>query len=430
MSRSIVAPVLISGLLLIPRVGGASPTVTTKSLYYGTTGNPFQAMVSCSSGEVLVSVAQDEGASAGVEVFQPDDGVLASSCVMPLPAGLDTTAVDGFNFIPGTFDIGAAVEHAGVELFRVDDLRTCLASGYYNVPQGPTRTTTPRDQPPPGTIDVVFALDGQYAFVANEYGVRQESDPKTVSGTVGVVAIERDASGFTSGTKLIEPSSAGLIETGGTAIPGISLSPDGTRLYVTSEVANEETMAAGSKNRVLAKTDCTQECARKGTGRNGLLTVIDVAKAEEGRGSDAILATVAAGCSPVRAAETADGKVLWVAARGDNRVLAFSTARLESNPDKALIGYAKTGGTAPVGIALFHHDRLLAVANSNRFCPGQKGNATILDATHPRTKRARVLKKIRTGLFPRNITVGPDDATLYLTNYSSNTLQVISTTVR
>jgi len=55
-------------------------------------------------------------------------------------------------------------------------------------------------------------------------------------------------------------------------------------------------------------------------------------------------ATVAAGCSPVRAAATSDGKVLWVAARGDNRVLAFSTARLESNPDKALIGYAGTGG--------------------------------------------------------------------------------------
>jgi DNA-binding beta-propeller fold protein YncE len=430
MISSMLITALASSLLLVPRVGSASPTVRTRSLYYGTTGNPFQAAVSCGSDEVLVSVAQNEGASAGVEVFRPDDGVLTSSCVMPMPASLDTGSVDGFNFIPGTFDIGAAVEHAGLELFRVDDLRTCLASGYYNVSQGPTRTTTPRDQPPPGTIDVVFTPDGGYAFVANEYGVRKESDPKTVSGTIGVVVIERDASGFTSETKLIEPPSAGLIETGGSAIPGITLSPDGTRLYVTSEVANEDTMAAGSRNRVLAKTDCTQECARKGTGRNGLLTVIDVAKAERGLGSGAILATVAAGCSPVRAAETADGKVLWVAARGDNRVLAFNTSRLESNPDKALIGYAGTGGTAPVGIALFHHDRLLAVANSNRFCPGQKGNATILDATHPRRKRGRVLKKIRTGLFPRNITVGPDDATLYLTNFSSNTLQVISTRVR
>jgi hypothetical protein len=42
------------------------------------------------------------------------------------------------------------------------------------------------------------------------------------------------------------------------------------------------------------------------------------------------------------------------------------------------------------------------------------GDAIILAATHPRTKRARVLKRIQTGLFPRNITVGPDDATLWV----------------
>ena len=86
MSRSVVTPVLISGLLLVARVGGASPTVTTRSLSYGTTGNPFQATVFGSSGDVLVSVAQNEGASAVVEVFQPDAGVLTSSCVIPMPA--------------------------------------------------------------------------------------------------------------------------------------------------------------------------------------------------------------------------------------------------------------------------------------------------------------------------------------------------------
>src|SRR5262245_5296626 len=146
MPRSVVTPVLISFLLLVARVAGASPIVKTRSLFYGTTGNPFQAAVA-SSGEVLVSVAQNEGTGAGLEVFQSADGVLTSTCMMPVPASLDTGEMDGFNFIPGTFDIGAAVEHAGLELFRVDDLRTCLASGYYNVSQGPTRTTTSRAHP-------------------------------------------------------------------------------------------------------------------------------------------------------------------------------------------------------------------------------------------------------------------------------------------
>ena len=37
------------------------------------------------------------------------------------------------------------------------------------------------------------------------------------------------------------------------------------------------------------------------------------------------------------------------------------------------------------------------------------------------------MQTIETGCFPRGITVGPDDATLYLTNFSSDSLQVIQT---
>ena len=113
-------------------------------------------------------------------------------------------------------------------------------------------------------------------------------------------------------------------------------------------------------------------------------------------------------------------------ARGDNRVLAFNTALLESNPNNALLGYADTGGTAPVGLKLFHNDQLLAVANSNRFNTGT-ANATILNVTSPAS--ASVVQTITTGLFPREVTVGADDATLYLTNYLSDTFQVIQTTV-
>ncbi|MGA2651130.1 MAG: hypothetical protein ABSF28_11435 [Terracidiphilus sp.] len=43
---------------------------------------------------------------------------------------------------------------------------------------------------------------------------------------------------------------------------------------------------------------------------------------------------------------------------------------------------------------------------------------------------ASVVQTIPTGLFPREITVGSDDMTLYLTNYDSESFQVISTTVQ
>jgi len=99
---------------------------------------------------------------------------------------------------------------------------------------------------------------------------------------------------------------------------------------------------------------------------------------------------------------------------------------LETNPGNALVGYADTGGTAPVGLRLFDKGKLLAVANSNRF-GGGTANLAILSVAVPAS--ASVAQTVATGLFPREITVGSDDATLYLTNYSSQSFQVISTTV-
>ena len=79
-------------------------------------------------------------------------------------------------------------------------------------------------------------------------------------------------------------------------------------------------MRRGGSNPILTRTGCYRQ-ADGGTQANGLLTVIDVAKAEANPSSAAIVSTVNAGCSPVRAVETADGSTLWVSARGDNRVL-------------------------------------------------------------------------------------------------------------
>ena len=49
----------------------------------------------------------------------------------------------------------------------------------------------------------------------------------------------------------------------------------------------------------------------------------------------------------------------------------------------------------------------------------------IVSAVYP--AGAAVLTTVAAGLFPREVNVGSDDATLYLTNYSSGSLQVIPT---
>jgi DNA-binding beta-propeller fold protein YncE len=269
-----------------------------------------------------------------------------------------------------------------------------------------------------GTLSVAVTPDGNHAFVSNEYGKATASENE---GNIGVVAIARDDGGsFSSATTLL-----GQIGTGGNAIAGMTLSPDGTRLYVTTEVRAPATVASGEGNPLLSESDCMQQASGP-TSANGLLTVIDVATAETSPGPGAILAVVNAGCSPVRMAETADGATLWLSVRGDNRVLAFSTSLLESDPDNALTGYVSSGGTAPVGLHLFHNDQLLAVANSNRFKTGT-ANGAILDVASAASPS--ILTTFQTGLFPREVTVGADDATLYVTNFDSDTLQVVTTTV-
>jgi DNA-binding beta-propeller fold protein YncE len=381
------------------------PTVTATSVTYATAGAPFQAIVS-SSGVVFV------GEPAGVQVFTPHSGVLTPTCIDTLGSSLlsEGGAVSELSYLPGGTNIAAGIGSPGAIFYNAAALQSCTAAGTV-VSQG----TIASDQ---GTQAISVTPDGKYAFVSNEYGVVTGT---VTEGNIGVVALQYDANGnVTTGSTLL-----GQISTGGNAIAGMVLSPDGTRLYVTTEIAASATAANGGSNPVLARTGCVQQTGGA-SNINGLLTVISVAKAEAAPNSAAILTTIDAGCSPVRMAETADESTLWVAIRGDNRVLAFSTAMLESNPNNSLLGYAATGGTAPVGIALFHSDQLLAVANSNRFNTGT-ANATILSVASPAS--ASVVQTISTGLFPREVTLGPDGSTLYLTNYDSDTLQVISTTV-
>lgn len=196
-----------------------------------------------------------------------------------------------------------------------------------------------------------------------------------------------------------------------------------------------------------------------GRVRNGLLAVIDVDKATKGMGQASIITIIAAGCSPVRAVETADGQYVWVAARGRNtqlplpvdpdargsQVLGFNRSALVSaSPNNAFLGYGDTHGTAPVGLGLFNHDTLLAVANSNRFdktgsecqnpppgVPPCTANVSIMDVSNPAQPTVvQIVPASSNDAFPRNVTVGPDDSTLYVPNADTNLLEVITTTVK
>ena len=397
------------------------PVVTATPTNYVTSGSAFRALP-LGNGNVLVSVTGG-ATNTGIEVFTPTSGGggLQASCTLSLPPSFIADGASSFGtyLTPNGDGLALALGVDGAIFYDLPTLQTCNTTGF-QVSQGPVASDE-------GTFDVTLTPDGKYAFVANEYGVASGAASK---GNIGVVALNYAANGdVMTGSTLL-----GQISTGGTAIAGVTLSPDGTRLYVTSEIAGSATNVAGASNPILTNAKCTQAVGSP-IEPNGILTVINVAMAEANPGPSAIISTVAAGCSPVRMVETSDQTTLWLTARGDNRVLAFSTGMLELNPDDALLGYADTGGTAPIGLRLFHNQQLMAVANSNRFTASGSGstNATILAIPTPTT--ARVVQTIPTGTFPREITVGADDATLYLTDYGlpsinsgASELQVIQTT--
>jgi hypothetical protein len=135
----------------------------------------------------------------------------------------------GMNLTPNGQGLAATLGVDGAIFYNLSTLQTCTSTGL-QVSQG----LLSADE---GSFDVVMSPDGKYAFVANEYGVAPGA---TAGGNVGVVALQYDSSGIVLVGTLV-----GEISTGGQTIAGVAISPDGSRLYATSEVEGSFTNAAG-----------------------------------------------------------------------------------------------------------------------------------------------------------------------------------------
>lgn len=422
--------------------GGGSTSrdlqVSMSSIEYGTFGYPMFA-IARNDGNILVSVSNVGGsamaaAQSGIQIFSKNQqsGVLSNPCsnqslnFFQMDTSSTVNQIFGLKPYPGYANsLGMAVEKAGADFYTIPNITDCT------VLMRPTNVAQPPFDPVGNrsAFDLVFTSDGRNAFVANEYGSALGG-----SGTIGVLNVVRNTAGDFTGTTFI-PNNFYLEVPGGQAIPGITLSHDGKRLYITAEVALNAAYQNPTKssNPTLVNNKCSNGSI------NGLLTVIDVQKAVAGQGtSQSAIQTIAAGCSPVRVVETSDGKTIWLTVRGDNKVLAFDVPTLiGANPNNSLIGSADSGGSAPVGLALFNQEQLLAVANSNRFTPNNPPgdpnitNISILDVRQPSS--AKVVNALASGglnYFPRNITVDPDGSTLYVTNFNIGTLQVIKTVTK
>lgn len=346
---------------------GGSPLTTIAA-----GGHPFTALPSKDGSALFISVVRDHGPN-GILVVHRSGGTYRAGAFVPVdgaPTGLALTP-DGRTLLAGADDRYAALSATAAERDDVPPI-SYLRNRFTN-----------------GAIEVLPSADGTHAFFSNE---RDDS--------VGIVAIGATATGTPS-----------LLFTGRIAtehLPvGMALSPDGARLYVTSEIGFGR----------------PEVCER---GRHaGSVAVIDVAAATANPPAAAVLSTATAGCEAVRIAIAPDGLTAWVTLRGENSLAAFDAAKLVSDPRHALLRKVRVGAS-PVGLALVRNGALAFVTNSNRF-DASATNSTVdaVDTAAILSGGDAIVRSYPTGAFPRELREAPQHDVVYVTNYNSGTVEVI-----
>jgi DNA-binding beta-propeller fold protein YncE len=183
---------------------------------------------------------------------------------------------------------------------------------------------------------------------------------------------------------------------------GLRVSSDGKWLYVASEARNAST-------------------------QQGTLTVLDLHKAET-KPPSSVVATVNAGCAPLRVIDSANGSAVWVTASGSDEVVGFSGPKLLSDPQHAIIARVRVGAE-PFGLTFINNENRIVVADSNKSAAaGAKPDLMVIDTAAALAGRPALLGVVPSGDLPRQFAVSPDGKTLLVTNSDSGQLEAINAT--
>jgi DNA-binding beta-propeller fold protein YncE len=286
--------------------------------------------------------------------------------------------------IPLTQALGIALTHdqryllvsgqSGLQVFSVSELEQGLSS-----PVGTLAS-------PGGShaVQVAVSPDDHYAFVTLQF-----------SGQVAVFDLRRALKAGFGPADLV-----GLIRVPAQPV-GITVSPDGHYIYVASGLA---TPASAS-------------------GR-GSLTVLDMPKAEKSPATS-VVKVVNAGCGPDRVVVSNDGQDVWVTVGGGNALVAFSGAKLLTDPQHALIARVALG-ELPLGLAIYDHGTRIIVADSDRdHVPDGVSNLAVIDVQKALDHQPALLGTVRSGDVPRQVVPYPGGKTLLVTDTGSGQVQTI-----
>jgi DNA-binding beta-propeller fold protein YncE len=356
--------------LLHPRIpgprakpAGAPLLAGIDPLFTSLPAPPFAVAVSPDGARAFVSMPRPE--ARGLIVLTPGAPWLLEQVLWLDPAVVPrgmTTDREGRYLL-------AANSAGGLLVVRAD----ALAAG------SPDALVSLVESPSAGSMQVLLDPDDRFAYVTDE----QDS-------TLSVFDFESSLRSPAPQARLVgqvpmPPAPVGLAQTA-----------DGEHLLVTSQAS----------------------------GERGLLSVLRARDATEDPGRAAV-ASVPAGCQPVRVAIASD--VAWVTARGSNSLLAFDLERLIAAAARPLRAVVRVGA-APVGLALLDRGSTVVVANSNRYGRDarQPQTLSVIDADAALKGRKALIGSVPAGAFPRELARLPDDRSLLVTNVFSQSLQAIS----
>jgi len=391
------APPAPSGALASPgctaAVSTAGPLHSVATATLPVPGAPF-GVAATPDGRWAFAALSVGASSPSVEVLRLG-GALAPTVVRDIPVSGEPVGEaitpDGKYLLVADDDDGAAV----ISVARAEAGTPGAVLGTLHAPGGG------------GAIEVAFSPDGRFAFVTLE-----QSESAAVFNLGAALSRGFGPNDYVGTIPL------------GLAPVGITASPDGRWLYATSE---EGTAAL---RRAIPSPGTTTSPASPapvpGTTPGelpGTLTVINLRRAETDPPAS-VVASVAAGCQPVRVITSAGGSQVWVTVRASDDLLCFSAARLTTDPSGALVAAVRVGA-APVGLAAVRDGSLLVVADSDQYATtSPNSELDVVNVAAALAGRPAVVGHIPAGVFPRDMTLAPDGR-LLVSNYSSNNLEAV-----
>ena len=354
-------------------------------------GSPFQALPSADGCWIFVSMPGGPArGQAKIGVLRRAAGKVTVERTMPIqgnPTGMVLTH-DGRTLI-----VADGPRLAFVDVDRLVKTRSDAVLGYLD------------ERAPNGRLGRIYANvthDDKTLFVADEN-----------AQTISVVDLEKIRSSHFHASSIV-----GKIPTGMLPI-ALAFSPDEKLLYTTSQWAPAPLNWPAECKREGATTDTTS------VNPQGAILIVDVERARTDP-AHSLIGAVPAGCSAVRLALSPSGDRAYVTARNSNALLVFDTDKLRSDPGHARIASIPVG-TAPVGVAVVDSGRKVIVTNSNRFAGSSNDHQTltVVDATKVESGAGAIVGSLPAGAFPREMRVTSDGTTLIVTNFASNSVEII-----